>query len=171
MFIQKNKIGILGLLLTLTTITTFAQNTEAPPDSSTLSAHIETRQEYCPPVESLHQNKDTTWSAPNGWKSRSPSFVKSLRDFIGAQWVGVNVGEVICVYVKGGRNEFPVTLQRPYLVESPTGNSWTAETEGRKDCKTADVYQCPFNVRTTVRSKSIYEDLNFHKGEPVQDSN
>lgn len=167
MFIYNKKIivPLISLLWALPLLAT-AQTEEAP---TALGAHIETRQEYCPPIESLRQNKDNTWSASQGWNSKTPTFVKSVNQFIGAQWVGINVGEVICVYGKSGRNEFPITLQRPYLVESPTGSHWV-EAEGHKDCKTTDVYQCPFNVRTTVRSKSIYEDLNFHKGKPVQES-
>jgi hypothetical protein len=122
----------------------------------------------CPPVESLVQDSQKKWSAPDGWKSSDPAFVNSLEQFIGAQWAGINVGNVICLYVKGGRSDFPVALHKRIITLSPHGGSWSADKGGYKDCHSTDVRECPFETEQNVKTRqSIYEDLDFYKGQPV----
>ena len=125
--------------------------------------------EYCPAVEELYRNDNQTWSAPGGWKSSNPSFMHSLEQFVGAQWVGVNVGDVLCIYAKNGRPDFPVTLQKQIITISPTGGQWSVDQGGYKDCKSNDVEQCAFEEQIQHSTGTLYEDLDFHKGKPVQD--
>lgn len=120
--------------------------------------------ELCPPIESLQQQKNMTWTAPNGWKSTNPSFYRSLKQFTGAQWLGVNVGDIICLYTAGGKSDFPVSLKKPMIVLSPTGGNWTEDKGGYKDCKTDDITQCPFYVQSNEPKKTnLYEELEFYK--------
>ncbi len=127
--------------------------------------------ELCPPVEDLYQNDDLTWSAPGGWKGSNPSFMHSVQHFVGAQWIGVNVGEVLCQYAKEGRPDFPVTLQKQIVTMSPTGGKWTEDKGGYKDCKSNKIIDCGFEEQVQHESETLYEDLNFYKGKPTQDLN
>lgn len=57
---------------------------------------------YCPLVSDIHKNNTSgDWYAQTTagtWKSYQISFANSLTEFLGAQWVGVNVGKVACSY-------------------------------------------------------------------------
>lgn len=137
----------------------------APYPSATINNNL--TQELCPPVEALTQNLNNTWSAPGGWKSNSPSFLKSVTQFAGAQWIGVNLGEVICVYSISGKNRFPVNLQRPNLVVSPVGGGWSADKGGYKDCTSNDPKQCRFFSPQPEKHGDIYEEIDFYKGKAI----
>ncbi len=157
----------IGLLSVISFASAMANEAGSEPQSL---ANINTKlaQELCPPVESMTQNADNTWSAPGGWKSNSPSFLKSITSFVGAQWIGVNLGEIICIYSKGGKNRFPVNLQRPQLTVSPTGGGWTADKGGYKDCNAVDPKQCRFfTTRADNSHTDLYEQINFYKGSPI----
>ncbi|HVV69863.1 MAG TPA: T4SS-associated protein EirA [Gammaproteobacteria bacterium] len=127
-------------------------------------------QQLCPPIEALTRNLDNTWSAPGGWKSHSPSFLNSVTQFVGAQWIGVNLGEVICIYTKSGKNRFPINLQRPNLVVSPVGGGWTADKGGYKDCISNDPKQCRFFTPQPEKHGNIYDEIDFYKGKPLDSS-
>lgn len=147
--------------------------TAAPAASTPTSYLPDTRvlQDLCPPVESLKQNPDTTWSAAGGWKSNSPSLMNSVSHFVGAQWVGINVGEVICMYSKGsGQNRFPITLQRHNVILSPDGGHWTADKGGHKDCLSTDIRQCRFFSVQKMKPKNIYDELDFYKDKVTDDN-
>lgn len=126
----------------------------------------------CPLVESLKLDpKEMKWSTQDGWKSANPSFVRSVRQFVGAQWTGVNVGDVICLYIQGGRSDFPVTLHKPLVVLSPSGGAWGADQGGHKNCHSTDVNQCAFEIENTViELKKIYDSIDFHRGKPVEET-
>lgn len=129
-------------------------------------------QDFCPPIETLVRNPvDQIWSAPNGWKAPTPSFLRTVDAFVGAQWVGVSVGEVICVYTKAAKsNTFPVTLQRSRLVPAPKpGEFWSEDKGGFMECKSNNVKNCPFFVQVPKAPENIYEQLNFHKDKPVNE--
>jgi hypothetical protein len=148
------------------TIPTSSDAAQSP--AATLTPNL--TQELCPPIEALTQNMDNTWSAPGGWKSHSPSFMKSVTQFIGAQWIGVNLGEVICIYSKGGVNRFPINLQRSNLVVSPVGGGWTADKGGYKDCSANDPKQCRFFSPQAEKHVNVYDEIDFYKGKPIDSS-
>ncbi len=128
-------------------------------------------QDLCPPAESLKKNPDTTWSAAGGWKSNSPSLTNAVSHFTGAQWIGINVGEVICMYSQNNsQNRFPIVLQRHNVIISPDGGNWTADKGGHKDCHSNDIRQCRFFSVQKVKPKDIYEDLDFYKDKPTDDN-
>lgn len=133
-------------------------------------ANTELQQQLCPAVTELKQNADLLWTAPDGWKSSSPSFLKTVKQFIGAQWFGVNLGEIVCIYIKGGKGDFPVHLHRPVLVASPTGGNWGQEKDGYKDCKSNDPQQCPFTIQKPYEIDNVYEQIDFFKGQAVEDN-
>jgi hypothetical protein len=121
-------------------------------------------EDTCPTVDLLKQNSNGTWWAPNGWRSITPSFVKSIQIYAGAQWAGVNFGEIICVYLTGGKNDFPIQLQRPStLVLSPAAGNWSKDKGGYKDCQANDPILCTFLIAVPTLPSNIYEELEQFK--------
>lgn len=143
-------------------------------DEKAASAHLmpgyNLQRDFCPPVENLTKDPDTKlWSADGGWKSNSPSFINTLSSFVGAQWVGVSVGEVICLYAKSSRAEFPVAIQRGKLVPAPTvGGLWSDDKGGYRECKSANIQDCPFFIQVLAPPKNVYDELDFYKGKPTE---
>lgn len=155
--------NLVPLLLSLLLATNIAlASTPAPILPNTTS-----EQQLCPSVEKLTRDEYNFWHAPGDWKSNTPSFDSTLDAFIGAQWVGVNLGEIICVYQKGAGKSFPVTLQRRILVFAPQGGQWSIDKGGYEDCKSLLIRDCPFFVQVRHRPKNPYDDLDFYKGYPV----
>jgi hypothetical protein len=137
------------------------------------SANTDLVRDICPLVGRLVTNSQThQWGAPGGWKTTSPSFLHSVDAFLGAQWVGVGIGEVICIYGKIGRSDFPITLQRKQLVPAPAGEGmWSTDKGGYMECKSNNIEECPFFVQVPKKGASVYDQLDFHKGKPVEDNN
>lgn len=156
--------------LSLTASAQLAQNQTTPENYGSPFVNAKFTQELCPPVEALTQNTDRTWSAPGGWSSNTPALLKTLDQFIGAQWIGVVVGEVNCQYIKTGKNRFPVILYRSVVVFSPDGGNWSEEKNGVRNCISTDIRQCRFYIPEIPQPKDIYEELNFFKNKaPIED--
>lgn len=121
-------------------------------------------QQHCPPVEVLYSEGGTVWKAPEGWASNTPSLDDKVDEFIGAQWIGINVGEIICLYGKHDRNNFPVSLQRHMIVNAPTSaEAWSDDKGGYKNCHSHDITQCSFMVRVETPIKNVYDEIDFFK--------
>lgn len=74
----------------------------------------------CPQVSALKRNEKTNeWSTDNGWKSTASSFTTSVTKFLGAQWKGVQMGYMLCLYQGPNTNEFPIGMHKNVVVESP----------------------------------------------------
>lgn len=175
-----NQIILLFLTSILSGTVLAAQNAVSPtvsnisttPKDEYSASDMELVKDHCPPVESLVRDDiKQSWSGPNGWKTAAPSFLRTLDTFAGAQWIGVGVGEVICVYLKTTRNSFPVTLQRSKLVPAPKiGDTWSMTKGGYAECKSNDVMKCPFFSQVPKPAQNVYEQLDFYKGLPTEDN-
>jgi len=143
---------------------------ETPPHSGFSPPNAGLKEDICPPVESLVRDEATQqWSGPGGWKTTSPSFLRTVDRFVGAQWVGVSIGEVICIYIKTTRSSFPVMLKRGKLVPAPvSGGLWSDDKGGYMECKANDVQYCAFWIQVPKKEKNVYEQLDFYKGQPVE---
>ena len=74
----------------------------------------------CPQVSDLKRNAKTNeWSTDSGWKSTASSFTTSVTKFLGAQWKGVQMGYMLCLYQGPNTNEFPIGMHKNVVVESP----------------------------------------------------
>jgi len=124
---------------------------------------------FCPPVNKLTKKGDW-WGAAGDWRSYSQSFVNQLSGFIGAQWVGVNVGTMICIYQGGVGTSFPVTIQNSTLVPSPKGAGWGIYRKGRKSCYSSNVNDCPYYFYPKAKPKNIYQILESFKQKPNSQS-
>lgn len=117
----------------------------------------------CPDPRDLSKN-GLFWGAPNGWRSFSQSFVNEIKGFAEAQWHGINVGKMMCVYVGMAERSFPVVLQNDLLTQMPTTLSWGILIQGVVKCKSNDTEQCPFfHTKREVDMEKVYRELDFKK--------
>lgn len=122
---------------------------------------------YCPPINTIKKSSNYIWTAnvEGGWKSTDRSFAKHLTRFVGAQWQGVGVGNIVCFYqASKDSDSFYVELSYSLLTKDPvkskaiimqdliTPNNWIATTtgsgEGKQTIMTCsandDINNCPF---------------------------
>lgn len=119
---------------------------------------------YCPEVKDL-KNHAMIWHAGTKWRSYSPSFVKKIKEFVGAQWIGINVGKVICLYRGAEKITFPVALEpvHPVLVPTPKGEHWTPipHRSGYRQCFSNKVAGCPFTQRQSRNTGNIFQQIKY----------
>lgn len=175
----KNRLmyGFISLFLSCFTITVFAvaaaQQTASQPKGTTQASSSSSSGtvEYCPDVSKLIR-KGLWWGAPGSWRSYSTSLVKKISNFSGAQWVGVNVGVIICVYQGEGATDFPVSIQRSTILPMPKGGQWSnPDQDGRVNCYSNDVSDCPFVVpaQTKLSPKEAFQELQSFKAKKQPD--
>jgi len=141
--------GFFGLLM----ITVYA----APPPVT-----VKKQMLYCPQPQELTSD-GPWWYVGTIWKSYSRSFVEHIQSFSGAQWLGVKVGKIICLYKGKEKFTFPVALEtvHPVLVPMPTGENWITTKEGYKTCLSDNVKDCPFTQQKRTDVSNIYEQIKY----------
>lgn len=139
-----------------------------PPTTTNAAGTTENKKIYCPAVSKL-KKINMFWGAAGGWRSYSESFVNVIDSFAGAQWVGVNVGKMLCVYKSKSTFEFPVVLQNDTLTPVPEGVKWIKKannagiaSEGIINCISNDILECPFKFEE--EKANVKDDLDFFKG-------
>lgn len=129
---------------------------------------------YCPAPSELNKNGLFWGTAAGDWKSYSESFDNKVTGFVGAQWVGINVGKMVCIYKGNISMSFPITLQNDTLAQAPTGGLWGKDLGGYRNCHSVNMADCPFIVKTqSANIQQIYDSLNFFKGKtyPLNNDN
>lgn len=127
-------------------------------------ANAEVIKVSCPDINQLKLEKDLYWVGPGDWKSYSESFVKEISYFAGAQWVGVNVGKIICLYKGKDHTMFPVAIERETLVTQPTGGKWGPDEGGYVNCRSQLIRDCVFQIETAAAPpKDLYKELESFK--------
>jgi hypothetical protein len=122
---------------------------------------------YCPSPQELVKNGFYWGAATNGWKSYSESFDTSVVSFVGAQWVGIKVGKMVCIYKGNLALSFPITIQNDTLAQAPQGGMWGQDQGGYRNCRSTNMLDCPFIVQSqSVNIQQIYKSLDFFKGKP-----
>lgn len=129
----------------------------------------------CPPIDKILKNPTKgNWTAETQdglWKSYDMSFATSLTRFVGAQWVGVNLGQITCIYhseqeftMQGQptiQKTLPVLLVFHALTFEPTDNkNWKLLSRGVYNCEpekngTSD---CPFKINIKKPVGDIYQE-------------
>ena len=82
--------------------------------------------------------------------------------FMGSQWIGVNVGHIVCKYQGKKDFTFPVTLERnDILVPKPKGEKWGKDLGGYKQCSSKNTRNCPFYIEPPkpISDKNLYDEL------------
>ena len=123
---------------------------------------------YCPDAASLVKDpKKLTWATPdNQWQSFDISFEKKLTQFIGAQWHGVGLGQIFCLYRGEDKDSFPVLLAFHALALVPRSDSWGTDMGGYRNCTTDKQSECGFEVRTRPQQVDIYDQALKLKTQP-----
>lgn len=116
----------------------------------------------CPAISSLAKDPvSMTWhTKDNHFKSYNKSFANKLKEFIGAQWVGTNVGQVFCVY-KGFENDtFPILLSFHTLTLEPHegDGQWGKDQGGFRNCTAKAQSDCAFKMRLKPVESDIYKE-------------
>jgi hypothetical protein len=147
---------------------TDAQTSNSQPLVTTIASNP---QYFCPQDKNLVKD-GLWWSSHDGaWKCYTQSFAKSIDAFIGAQWVGVKVGKIICLYRGKEGTDFPIALERVHVKEvlEPSGVGWSALVRGYKFCRSSNVADCPFYIKPTETVGEIYEQIKYTGGEKNAD--
>src|SRR3990167_2577602 len=97
----------------------------------------------CPSINDLQRDPNSLiWhSKKKSWRSYAASFTPTLDKFLGAQWQGVKVGTLFCIY-EGDKMTFPVIMQYASLVFEPTGSQWVINKQGRHNCISSHLADC-----------------------------
>ena len=141
-----------------TTATTSQLGKPAEPEAQEMKGLKEPDVMYCPKPEELVR-KGLWWGLGGNWKSYSQSFVKKLTTFVSVQWVGIKVGNVICVYTGPGELSFPVQIQYGLLIDEPVGGLWQKNLGGYKNCFSSNIYDCPFKKMAKPQPVNIGKEL------------
>ena len=137
----------------------------------------------CPSASSLIKHPKTrTWSASGAgnWKSYSMSLATSINRFIGAQWSGVKVGQLVCLYNSLPSGAFPIQLYFGSLVKQPTPhplaensavvNSWVATKKTNYlNCYSATRTMCAFEPVRKAKQESTEAVLEGFKKDDGSD--
>ena len=163
---KKMKSHLLRIILICTAFIScnaFADNT--PTTSSTQPTGI---QAICPAPDTLTKDSKTMlWSAPGGWKSYQTSFAMKIRSFLGAQWDGVAVGQVVCLYQPSDQFAFAIQLFYDKIVFEPKNKPWSNNLKGYRNCTSHHLKDCSFVIRVKPKEDAdIYQSLQNYKKDP-----
>ncbi|MFA6409226.1 MAG: T4SS-associated protein EirA [Gammaproteobacteria bacterium] len=159
---------ILILILLFFGVTGFAATeptNTATSDAGVWQVPVAGKEYMCPNVQDLTR-QNLRWASGDGkWTSFSESFSSTLEVFLGAQWMGVRVGKIICLYKGKGSFDFPVALEtsKHTLVLDPLGKTWKQEKKGLKTCMSYNVADCAFTVVEKDNDVGrAYENIKYH---------
>lgn|SRR3989344_3750473 len=121
---------------------------------------------HCPPVSCLVKDStNLTWSAPGGFKSYQKSFVQNVSVFLGVQWEGIRVGQIICTYQGVEKVTFPLAVVYNQLTFEPEVASnasniptWSKNLGGYRNCKSSSINDCPFRVMVKQSTQDVYQE-------------
>lgn len=119
--------------------------------------------QFCPGPEMLVKDNTQWGTADKKWESYTPSSATNITNFIGAQWVGIKVGKVICLYQSNEAVSFPVALEqaRSQLISEPKGVSWSALVGNRRLCKSSSVADCSYFVEASKDLSNVYQEIEY----------
>lgn len=130
----------------------------------------------CPDISALKKIKEgkreNTWFANGGWQSNDISFADQVKQFVGAQWKGSNLGNLVCVYETlqlGVQRSitFPILLRYHVLVFLPTKNEgqWERSSDASNmdsvmNCHSKNPEDCQFlSSAEEKEEKDVFQAL------------
>lgn len=120
---------------------------------------------FCPkPSELVKKNGKWESTTRIRWLSYETSFANEVAFFMGAQWQGVKVGPMSCIYQSSDINVFPITLQNDHMFEMPTQANWSAGEENAVNCVSNTVEDCPLTphikTNTPDTTQQIFQSID-----------
>lgn len=130
--------------------------------STTQQAPLTTQ--LCPKAEDLIK-KDFHWISRDGkWENYTPSSATKILNFVGAQWIGVKYGKIICLYKTNEAVAFPVALEqtRSQLVMEPHGGGWSALVQKNlKLCQSTNIHDCAYSFEAPKDISNVYKEIDY----------
>lgn len=123
---------------------------------------------YCPATENLVRDSVTgKWSAPGGWFSQNYSFADKIDYFLGAAYIGNEIGHVECYFTSNETGDVRIVLKNTKLVQVPAIEAWQPSEKDPKVkvCKQSSSSGCPFLIYDETKHVDSLEDtiLNIPK--------
>lgn len=119
----------------------------------------------CPAISALKKSPvSSMWYADGRkWRSDDPSLAEKVDRFLGAQWRGNNLGNIVCLYQPEDKGSFIIELRYSYLVNVPQGGVWSKDLGGYKNCRSQEQKDCYFVVPEKPRLLDIYKEADGFK--------
>lgn len=132
---------------------------------------------FCPSVSDVKKNPvKGNWISTTKYgkfKSFHMDFSTNLTKFVGAQWVGENLGQITCVYKSEQRFNMdgqpvvqatlPVLLVFHTLAFAPSGALWQHIKRGVRNCNSITRHDCPFKVNMQPTTGNILQQAESVK--------
>jgi hypothetical protein len=124
---------------------------------------------FCPQIEELTKKGDFWVTTDNKWKNFTPSSATKVLNFLGAQWVGIKVGKIICLYQTNEAVAFPLSLEQliSQPIPEPSKLGWSALVDNRKFCKSTNVADCPYLAEPQQDNRNIYKEIEYNPSSGV----
>lgn len=118
---------------------------------------------FCPAPEGLSKDGVKWTAGDKKWETYTPSAATKVLNFTGAQWVGVKVGKIICLYQTDEAVSFPMALEqtRSQSILEPRSISWSALVGNRRFCKSASVADCPYFLEPQKNISNVYKEIEY----------
>lgn len=125
------------------------------------------KMQYCPEKEKLVKT-GMIWTAEDKWKSHDESFAEKISEFLGAQWTGINLGTIICIYGDQAVVDFPIALEPIYVMSAlePQGDNWSVNVKGYRFCHSTNTQDCGFMVQQPKTQGPLYDDIKYNPTKP-----
>lgn len=144
-------------------------NTTAVKTKENSTAHPTQSAKFCPQAKELVKKEDIWATADNKWRNFTHSSATKVLSFLGAQWVGIKVGKIICLYKTNEAVAFPLAIEhtssQPIL--EPAKFGWSSLVSNRKFCKSVNIADCPYFTEPQKDIINVYKEIEYN---PSQDT-
>lgn len=97
------------------------------------------------------------------WKSFTSSSATKVLSFNGAQWRGIKVGSITCLYITDEAVSYPLALEQKISrsILEPISNEWSALVNNIRMCKSSSVADCKYFVQPPKDISNIYKEIEY----------
>ncbi|MEI8054751.1 MAG: T4SS-associated protein EirA [bacterium] len=126
--------------------------------------NVATAKLFCPQAEDLIKEKEFWVTRDGKWKNYTPSTATKVTSFLGAQWSGIKIGKIICLYQTNEAVGFPLAVEQmsSQAILEPSGSGWSALTGNRRFCKSASIADCYFLPEPQRDTSNIYKEIEYN---------
>lgn len=120
--------------------------------------------QFCPNSEDLFK-QGVYWATKDGkWRNYTPSSADKIINFIGAQWAGIRIGKVICLYQTNEAVAFPLAVEQVTSqgASEPSGLGWSSSSGNHRFCKSASIADCGFYYEVPKDLGNLYDEIKYN---------
>lgn len=141
---------VLAYFCLFSTLTFANEGAASGGNTANVQAQVDvSKYRYCPEKSTLvRDGANGKWSAPGGWYSQSYSFAKKITGYVGAVYIGSEIGRIDCYYVSTDTGDDRIIIKNTTLAQLPSVESWQVSAKDRnvKTCKANASSGCPFII-------------------------